>query len=54
MDLDLSDAHRLVQRTVREIAESEVAPVAGQLDHEKRVTYTDEAQQMVIARALGA
>ncbi len=54
MDFNLSDAHLLVQRTVREFAESEVAPVAEQLDREKRFPYTDEVQQMVIVQALGA
>jgi len=50
MDLDLSDAHRLVQRTAPEFAEGEVAPV----DREKRFPYTDEVQQMVIVQALSA
>ncbi|MGI8593886.1 MAG: hypothetical protein ACR2ML_05895 [Solirubrobacteraceae bacterium] len=36
MDFDLSDDPRLVQRTVRELSEGEVAPVAEELDREKR------------------
>jgi alkylation response protein AidB-like acyl-CoA dehydrogenase len=47
MDFDLSDEHRLIQRTVRDFAEGEVAPVAEQLDREKRFPYE-------IVRKLGA
>jgi short-chain 2-methylacyl-CoA dehydrogenase len=36
---DLSDEHRLIQRTVREFAVQEVAPVAEELDREKRFPY---------------
>jgi short-chain 2-methylacyl-CoA dehydrogenase len=39
MDFDLSDDHRLVRRTVREFAEGEVAPVAEELDRDKRFPY---------------
>ena len=39
MDFDLSPDHELIRRTVREFAESEVAPVAGELDREKRFPY---------------
>src|SRR5829696_12919 len=39
MDFDLGDEHRLIQRTVRDFAVQEVAPVAEQLDHEKRFPY---------------
>ena len=39
MDFDLSDEHRLIQSTVREFARQEVAPVAEELDREKRFPY---------------
>src|SRR3954464_11610122 len=39
MDFDLSDDHELIRRTVRDFAESEVAPVAEALDREKRFPY---------------
>src|SRR4051794_14640742 len=39
MDFDLSDEHRLIQRTVRDFAQGEVAPVAEELDREKRFPY---------------
>lgn len=39
MDFDLSDDHRLIQRTVRDFAEQEVRPVAEELDREKRFPY---------------
>jgi short/branched chain acyl-CoA dehydrogenase len=39
MDFDLSDDHRLIQRTVRDFAMQEVAPVAEELDREKRFPY---------------
>src|ERR1700760_982291 len=39
MDFDLSADHELIRRTVREFAEGEVAPVAEELDKEKRFPY---------------
>src|ERR687887_573238 len=39
MLFDLSDDHRLIQETVRDFAEQEVAPVAEELDREKRFPY---------------
>src|SRR6059036_652023 len=39
VDFDLSDEHRLIQRTVREFANQEVAPVAEELDREHRFPY---------------
>jgi short/branched chain acyl-CoA dehydrogenase len=39
MDFDLSDDHELIRRTVRDFAEGEVAPVAADLDREKRFPY---------------
>jgi short-chain 2-methylacyl-CoA dehydrogenase len=39
MDFELSDEHRLIQRTVRDFAAQEVAPVAEELDREKRFPY---------------
>jgi short-chain 2-methylacyl-CoA dehydrogenase len=39
MDFDLSPDHELIRRTVREFAEAEVAPVAEELDREKRFPY---------------
>jgi short-chain 2-methylacyl-CoA dehydrogenase len=39
MDFDLGDEHRLIQRTVRDFAIQEVAPVAEELDREKRFPY---------------
>ena len=39
MNFDLSPEHELVRRTVREFAESKVAPVAAQLDKEHRFPY---------------
>ncbi|MGH2961963.1 MAG: acyl-CoA dehydrogenase family protein [Solirubrobacterales bacterium] len=39
MEFDLSDEQRLLQRTVREFAREEVAPVAEELDREKRFPY---------------
>jgi alkylation response protein AidB-like acyl-CoA dehydrogenase len=47
MDFDLSDEHRLIQRTVREFAEGEVAPVAEELDRTKSFPYD-------LVRQLGA
>jgi len=39
MLFDLSDDHRLIQETVRDFAQNEVAPVAEELDREKRFPY---------------
>jgi short/branched chain acyl-CoA dehydrogenase len=39
MDFELSDEHRLIQRTVRDFATGEVAPVAEELDREHRFPY---------------
>lgn len=39
MNFDLSDDHELMRRTVRDFAEQEVAPVAEELDREKRFPY---------------
>jgi short/branched chain acyl-CoA dehydrogenase len=39
MDFSLGDEHRLIQRTVRDFATQEVAPVAEELDREKRFPY---------------
>jgi short/branched chain acyl-CoA dehydrogenase len=39
MDFDLSDDHRLIQRTVRDFARNEVAPVAEELDRTKSFPY---------------
>ncbi len=39
MDFNLSDEHRLIQNTVRDFAQQEVAPAAEQLDREKRFPY---------------
>ena len=39
MDLDLSDHHELLRRTVREFAEGEVAPVAEELDRTHAIPY---------------
>jgi alkylation response protein AidB-like acyl-CoA dehydrogenase len=39
VDLELSDEQRLLQRTVREFAVGEVAPVAEELDRDKRFPY---------------
>src|SRR4051794_41676098 len=39
MDFDLDDEHDLIRRTVRDFAEQEVAPVAEDLDREKRFPY---------------
>jgi len=44
MDFDLSDDHRLIQRTVRDFATNEVAPVAEELDRCKRFPYEIVAQ----------
>jgi alkylation response protein AidB-like acyl-CoA dehydrogenase len=39
MDFELGDEHRLIQRTVHDFATAEVAPVAEELDREKRFPY---------------
>ncbi|MGH2993382.1 MAG: acyl-CoA dehydrogenase family protein, partial [Solirubrobacterales bacterium] len=39
MEFDLNDEQRLLQRTVREFAREEVAPIAEELDREKRFPY---------------
>jgi short-chain 2-methylacyl-CoA dehydrogenase len=39
MDFELSDEHRLIQRTVRDFAVQEVRPVAEELDREHRFPY---------------
>jgi alkylation response protein AidB-like acyl-CoA dehydrogenase len=39
MDFALSDDHRLLQRTVREFAETEIAPIAEEIDRERRFPY---------------
>jgi len=39
MLFDLSDDHRLIQETVRDFARNEVAPVAEELDRDKRFPY---------------
>ena len=39
MYFDLPDDHRLLQQTVRDFAVQEVAPVAEELDREKRFPY---------------
>src|SRR5256885_2540115 len=39
MAFDLSPDHELIRRTVRDFAEQEVAPVAEELDREKRFPY---------------
>ena len=44
INLDLSEEHELVRRTVREFAEQRVAPVAEELDRESRFPYELVAQ----------
>src|SRR5881394_2934226 len=39
LDLDLSEEHELIRRTVREFAQERVAPVAEELDREHRFPY---------------
>src|SRR3954453_7701572 len=39
MDFELNDDHRLIQRTVRDFAHNEVAPVAEELDRTKSFPY---------------
>jgi short-chain 2-methylacyl-CoA dehydrogenase len=44
MFFDLPDDHRLLQETVRDFARQEIAPVAEELDREKRFPYALVAQ----------
>jgi short-chain 2-methylacyl-CoA dehydrogenase len=44
MRFDLPDDHRLLQETVRDFARQEIAPVAEELDREKRFPYELVAQ----------
>jgi short-chain 2-methylacyl-CoA dehydrogenase len=44
MRFDLPDDHRLLQETVRDFARQEIAPVAEELDREKRFPYEIVAQ----------
>ena len=39
MEFDLPDQHRLLQRTVRDFAEQEIAPVAEELDRTHAFPY---------------
>src|ERR671931_2855806 len=39
MDFDLSQEQRLIQSTVRDFAQAEIAPVAEELDRQKRFPY---------------
>src|SRR2546421_5653535 len=39
MNFDLSDDHQLIQKTVRDFARNEVAPVAEELDRTKSFPY---------------
>ncbi|HEX4282762.1 MAG TPA: acyl-CoA dehydrogenase family protein, partial [Solirubrobacteraceae bacterium] len=39
MEFDLPDHHRLLQQTVREFAEQEIAPVAEELDRTHTFPY---------------
>src|SRR3989441_11271709 len=39
MDFDLNQEQKLIQSTVRDFAQAEIAPVAEQLDREKRFPY---------------
>ncbi len=39
MNLDLPEEHELLRRTVRDFAEARIAPVAAELDREKRFPY---------------
>ncbi len=47
MDFELSDEHRLIQSTVRDFARQEVAPIAEEIDREKRFPYE------IVARLAG-
>jgi alkylation response protein AidB-like acyl-CoA dehydrogenase len=44
MNFDLPDDHELIRRTVRDFAEQEIAPVAEDLDRDKRFPYEIVAQ----------
>ncbi len=44
MDFELSDEQKLLRDTVRDFARQEVAPVAEELDREKRFPYEIVAQ----------
>jgi short-chain 2-methylacyl-CoA dehydrogenase len=44
LNFELSDEQELIRRTVREFAETKVAPVAEELDHEARFPYELVAQ----------
>src|ERR687884_1943309 len=44
MNFDLTQEHELVRRTVREFAESRIAPVAEELDRESRFPYAIVAE----------
>src|SRR3954462_9751357 len=52
MDFDLSDDHQLIRRTVRDFAEGEVAPIAEELDRDKRFPY-DIVQQLGALNLMG-
>ena len=39
MDFALSDDHRLLRQTVREFADTEIAPIAEEIDRERRFPY---------------
>jgi short/branched chain acyl-CoA dehydrogenase len=39
LDFELSQEQKLIQRTVRDFARQEIAPVAEELDGEKRFPY---------------
>jgi butyryl-CoA dehydrogenase len=39
MDFELTDEQQLIRDAVREFAETEVAPIAGELDHDHRFPY---------------
>jgi alkylation response protein AidB-like acyl-CoA dehydrogenase len=39
MDFELSNEHRMIQSTVRDFARQEVAPIAEEIDREKRFPY---------------
>src|SRR5947199_10788546 len=44
VDFELTDEQRLLRDTVRELARADVAPVAEELDREKRFPYEVVAQ----------
>ena len=39
MDFELSDDHRLLRETVRDFADTEIAPIAEEIDRERRFPY---------------